>query len=72
MQGASSCFSQAIHLLRLLFDRHSHILWLVFNEHAQVAELADALASGASGSNPVQVRFLSWAISYAETSYVTR
>ena len=38
---------------------------------AQVAELADALGSGPSGSNLVQVRFLSWAIGYAETSYVT-
>jgi hypothetical protein len=38
---------------------------------AQVAELADALGSGPSGSNLVQVRFLSWAIGYAETGYVT-
>lgn len=38
---------------------------------AQVAELADALGSGPSASNGVQVRFLSWAIGYGETSYVT-
>src|SRR5204863_5663197 len=29
---------------------------------AQVAELADALASGASGFTPVEVRVLSWAL----------
>ena len=29
---------------------------------AQVAELADARASGARGGNPVEVRFLSWAL----------
>ena len=28
---------------------------------AQVAELADALGSGPSGGNPVEVRVLSWA-----------
>ncbi len=38
---------------------------------AQVAELADALASGASVLTDVQVRFLSWAMTDAETSYVT-
>ncbi len=38
---------------------------------AQVAELADALGSGPSASNGVQVRFLSWAFRYGETSYVT-
>ncbi len=31
------------------------------NENAQVAELVDALASGASGGNPVEVQVLSWA-----------
>ena len=29
--------------------------------YAQMAELVDALASGASGSNPVEVRVLFWA-----------
>ncbi len=32
--------------------------------HADVAELADALASGASGGNPVEVRVLSSASPY--------
>ncbi len=30
-------------------------------DFAQVAELVDALASGASGGNPVEVQVLSWA-----------
>ena len=34
---------------------------LIVPPDAQVAELADALGSGPSGSNLVQVRFLSWA-----------
>ena len=32
--------------------------------HADVAELADALASGASGGNPVEVQILSSALWY--------
>ena len=35
---------------------------MVSRPHADVAELADALASGASGGNPVEVRVLSSAI----------
>ena len=31
---------------------------------AQVAELVDALVSGTSNSNVVQVRFLSWALRF--------
>ena len=30
----------------------------IFNPHAEVAELVDALASGASGGNPVEVQVL--------------
>ena len=37
---------------------------------AQVAELADALGSGPSGSNLVQVRFLSWAMVYGNFAAV--
>ena len=33
--------------------------------HADVAELADALASGASGGNPVEVQILSSALTRA-------
>ena len=35
---------------------------------AQVAELADALGSGPSGRNLVQVRFLSWAFPHKRLS----
>jgi hypothetical protein len=35
------------------------------NRHAQVVELVDALASGASGLTAVKVRVLSWAPSFA-------
>ena len=35
---------------------------ICFRSWADVAELADALASGASGGNPVEVRVLSSAI----------
>ena len=36
-------------------------LLAVSGDHAQVAELVDALASGVSGGNPVEVQVLSWA-----------
>ncbi len=32
---------------------------------AEVAELVDALASGASGGNPVEVQVLSWAPTFS-------
>src|SRR5215813_12628824 len=39
--------------------------------HAQVAELVDALASGASGLTAVKVRVLSWAPSHSTPSRVS-
>ena len=40
---------------------------VVFPRSAQVAELADALASGASGRKVVEVRVLSWAPNFSNT-----
>ena len=37
---------------------------------ADVAELADALASGASGGNPVEVQVLSWAPSHSSLGWL--
>ena len=41
--------------------KYRGILYAKDNREAQVAELVDALGSGPSGSNTVQVRVLFWA-----------
>ncbi len=46
-----------------LDDGRSYCLQACEHLRADVAELADALASGASGGNPVEVRILSSAVS---------
>ena len=43
------------------FEGYLFALFITFSDIAQVAELVDALASGASGRKVVEVQVLSWA-----------